>query len=247
MTEKLTCYIIDDEEHAINSLEFLLDYYCNRMVESVGYASNYEEGIAYLAKNSPDILFLDISLGEKSGFDLLKEIGKLSDTHIVITTAYDEYALDAFKFNAINYLLKPVNPEELQEVIAKIKDRLLRSNATSINNLLTNQRERLFFPYKDGYNSVLFSDIIYIEAGGANAEIHLKNGEKIAVNKNLLYFENLLKTNSEFIRVHKSYIVNANHIVRFDKQNKLKICLTNEIEIPVSPLMKQAILSYIGF
>lgn len=247
MENKLKCYIIDDEERAINALEFLIGYYCNSQAEVMGYASSYEEALKYLRDKTPDIIFLDIKLGDKTGFDLLQKIGELPHTEIIIVTAYDEYALEAFKYNAISYLLKPVGPEMLQKVVSKINTRAINKSSTAIANLLKTQQERIFYPSRDGYESLLHKDIIYIKADGSYANIHTTNEQQIIVSKNLSFFETLLEKQPDFIRIHKSYIINKKHIKKIDKHGGLKLVLTNDTDVPVSPSMKDTIMTFIGF
>lgn len=247
MENKLKCYIIDDEERAINALEFLLDYYCNDYSQVVGSASSYEEALNYLNNETPDLIFLDIKLGDKTGFDLLQQLGDLPQTEVIMVTAYDEYALEAFKYNAISYLLKPVDPEMLQKVVSKINTRAIIKPSTAIANLLKTQQERIFFPSRDGYDSLLHKDIIFIKGDGSYSIVRTSDNKQVTVSKNLSFFENLLEKQTDFIRIHKSYIINKKHIKKIDKQGGLKLVLTNDTDIPVSPTMKSMVMEYIGF
>lgn len=235
-----------DEERAINALEFLVDYYCNNYIEVVGYASSYEEALKYLGIETPDVIFLDFKLGDKTGFDLLQQIVELPNTEIIIVTAYDEYALEAFKFNAISYLLKPVLPEMLQRVVSKINTRATSKSSKVIGNLLKTQQERIFYPSRDGYDSLLHQDIIYINADGSYLIIHTTDQTEIIVSKNLSFFETFLEKQPDFIRIHKSYIINKRHVKKIDKHGGLKLVLTNDAGIPVSPTMNNIVMDFIG-
>ncbi|WAC42522.1 LytR/AlgR family response regulator transcription factor [Pedobacter sp. SL55] len=243
--KKLTCYLIDDEERAINSLEFLLDYYCNETAEVVGAANSYEDAVNYLTKNTPDLIFLDINLGEKTGFDVLEKLDDMPNTQIVMVTAYDEYALQAFKYNAINYLLKPVDPDELTKTLSRVSERSGKAAENSIADFLKTQQERMFFPNRNGYGSILFKEISFIKGDGSYVAIVNTQQEEITVSKNLSHFEKILEKHPQFIRVHKSYIINTNHITKIDKHGGLKVVLVNNQEIPVSPTMRDIVMSLI--
>lgn len=247
MKNKLTCFIIDDEKRAINSLEFLLDYYCNEIVEVIGSAESYEEAITFLDEKLPNIIFLDIKLGNRNGFEILEHIRAHENIEVIMVTAYSEYALEAFKYNAINYLLKPVDPEQLQKIILKINERINIKPSLAIANFLKTQQERIFFPTRDGYDSLLYKDIVYIKADGSYAVIHTTDNNQITVSKNLSFFENLLEKQLDFVRIHKSYIINKIHIKKIDKQGGLKLVLTNGIDVPISPTMKTMVMDFIGF
>lgn len=247
MKNKLKCFIIDDEKRAVNSLEFLLDYYCNETVEVIGSARSYEEAIAFLDENVPNVIFLDIKLGDRNGFEILEHIGASENIEVIMVTAYSEYALEAFKYNAINYLLKPVDPEQLQKTILKINDRINIEPSLAIANFLKTQQERIFFPTRDGYDSLLYKDIVYIKGDGSYAIVHTIDNSQITVSKNLSFFENLLEKQLDFVRIHKSYIINKTHIKKIDKQGGLKLVLTNGIDVPISPTMKTMVMDFIGF
>lgn len=243
--EKLTCYLIDDEERAINSLEFLLDYYCNDKAKVIGSANSFEKAVKYLSKNAPDILFLDIKLGDKTGFELLEKIGKMPNTEIVMVTAYDEHALQAFKYDAVNYLLKPVDPEELKKTVDKISLRNMPIKTNAITAILKTQQERLFFPTSTGYDSLQFKDINFIKGDGSYAVITTISNKEITVSKNLSYFEKVLEKQPQFVRVHKSYIVNVQQVIQIDKVGGFKLILADLQEIPVSPTMKDMVMNLI--
>lgn len=247
MKNKLKCFIIDDEKRAVNSLEFLLDYYCNDTAEVIGSAASYEEAIAFLDETIPNVIFLDIKLGDRSGFEILEHIGTNENIEVIMVTAYSEYALEAFKYNAINYLLKPVDPEQLQRTIIKINERINIEPSLAVANFLKTQQERVFFPTRDGYDSLLYKDIVYIKGDGSYAIVHTTDNSQITVSKNLSFFENLLEKQLDFVRIHKSYIINKIHIKKIDKQGGLKLVLTNGVDVPISPTMKTMVMDFIGF
>lgn len=241
MSKKLTCYIVDNEDHTINSIEFILEYHFSTTVGLIGCSANYQEAVEFLTLHAPDILFLDINLGEQTGFNLLEQVGELPNTDIIIVTAYSEYSLEAFKHGAINYLLKPINPEELIHTIKRIENR----NKKILE--LDDKDKRLLYPSKNGYNSVAYKDIICIKADGSYVNIYIPDHKPIVVSKNLRFFEKMLDKRSEFVRVHKSYIVNTQHVQNIDKQRRAKLILTQDIIVPISPTRRNFIRDMIGF
>jgi len=243
---KLKCYIIDDEQRAINALEFLLDYYCNDTVEIIGTSSIFNEALEYLGHNTPDVLFLDINLGEETGFDLLEKLGSsMADTEIIITSAYADHALEAFKYGSINYLLKPVDPEELERTINRIETRKFKKPANP--NIAPVNAENFFYPTRHGYASINYKDIICMKGEGSYTNIYLTDTESIIVSKNLFFFEQLLQKRPEFLRVQKSYIINQNHIKEINKQGGIKLIMKNDIHVPISNSMKETIMKIIGY
>ncbi|RQO64353.1 hypothetical protein DBR40_25790 [Pedobacter sp. KBW01] len=123
MKKRLKAYIIDDEERAINSLQFLLDNYCSNAVEVIGNTMDFDEGLDFLSTHEPDVLFLDINLGVNTGFQLLHKLGPLINTDVIIVTAYDQHALEAFSFGTVSYLLKPIDPDRLVRSLERIMGR----------------------------------------------------------------------------------------------------------------------------
>ncbi|RNL51856.1 LytR/AlgR family response regulator transcription factor [Pedobacter jejuensis] len=244
MNSKLKCYIIDDEERAINSLEFLLDYYCNDLTDVVGSSSIYQDALIYLEKNKPDILFLDINLGTETGFDLLKTLGALPNTNIIIVTAYSEFALEAFSYETVNYLLKPVDPEALQKTINRIHSKKAGLSTADKPKV---EAEQLFYPSKNGYTRLNYKDIICVKGDGSYVNIYLADTTLITASKNLSFFQQLLSSREEFIRVHKSYIINRLHIKQLNKQGGIKLIMQSDMQIPVSQAMKDMVMDIIGY
>lgn len=245
MENKLRCYIIDDEERAINSLKYLLDYYCHEAIQVAGASSIYEEAVAYLENNVPDVIFLDINLGKETGFNLLKRLGSLPHTDIIIVTAYSEYALEAFSYGTVDYLLKPVNPDALQKTIHRIESRKRTKNI--IQFIPKEQTEHLFYPTRDGYKSLNYKNIVCIKGDGSYVNVYLTDNSSFIVSKNLSFFEQLLLSRSEFIRVHKSYIINKAHIKELNKKGGIKLIMTGDIHIPISITMRQIVMNVIGY
>ena len=232
--------IIDDENRARVSLELLLKEYFPE-IEIVASCENLPDGVKAIRKHQPNIVFLDIQMPEYNGL----EIKNFLDEHeqnfnLIFTTAYQEHSLQAFKLNAKDYLLKPINPDELVESINRIK-RLNEIQTLSSTDCL----DKIAVPSGNNLIFLETKDIIYIKGEGAYSEIVLAGQKNILVSKNLKLFDEILETDNRFIRIQKSYIVNFDHIKSINKVNGRTIELSEDLEIPVSPEKIQLILDRI--
>ncbi|HSD13332.1 MAG TPA: response regulator [Flavobacterium sp.] len=239
--------IIDDEKRARVTLSLLLAEYCPT-VELIGECENLSEGVKAIKKLQPNLVFLDIEMPGHSGLELLDFFNEEEvNFAIVFTTAYNEYALQAFKFSAIDYLLKPIVPEELAEAVkrAQKQKNKLENFKTLKENLQTETPPKIAVP---SGNSLIFLDsskIQYIKGEGAYSEVFCSNTPKRLVSRNLKNFEDILRSDNRFIRVHKSYIVNFEHVIAFNKSDGGFLELENNIQIPISPDKTQIILDRI--
>lgn len=239
--------IIDDEKRARVSLSLLLQEYCPEVTISAE-CENLPEGVKAIRKFQPDIVLLDIEMPGHSGLELLDFFDENEvNFSIIFTTAYNEYALKAFKFSAVDYLLKPIIPEELAEAIqrvAKQKQRFENFRAFK-ENLHQETLSKIAVP---SGNTLLFLDtnkIMYIKGEGAYSEVFCSDDNKQLVSRNLKNFEDILCSDSRFLRIHKSYIVNLNFVAAFNKSDGGSIELENRKQIPVSPDKAQEILNQI--
>ena len=239
--------IIDDEKRARVSLSLLIQEYCP-IVELVAECENLPEGVKAIRKFQPDLVLLDIEMPGHSGLELLDFFDE-NDVNfsIIFTTAYNEYALQAFKFSAIDYLLKPINPEQLSEAIGRFEKQKQKIENFKIlkENL---QQEFLTKIAVPSGNSLIFLDltkIAYIKGEGSYSEVFSISGTKNLVSRNLKNFEDILCSNKRFMRVHKSYIVNFDQVVIYNKSDGGSLELSNGIQIPVSPERAQSILDQI--
>jgi len=239
--------IIDDEKRARISLTYILQEYCPE-VTVVAECENLPEGIKAIRKQQPDIVLLDIEMPGHSGLELLDFFDENEvNFSIIFTTAYNEYALKAFKFSAVDYLLKPIIPEELAEAIQRVSKQKQRfENFKAFKENL--QQETLTKIAVPSGNTLLFLDtnkIMYIKGEGAYSEVFCSDGSRQLVSRNLKNFEDILCSDSRFLRIHKSYIVNFNFVTAFNKSDGGSIVLENQIQIPVSPDKSQTILDQI--
>ena len=239
--------IIDDEKRARISLQLIIQEYCPN-VEIVADCENLSEGVKAIRKHHPDLVLLDIEMPGHSGLELL-DFFEESEVNfaIIFTTAYNEYALQAFKFSAIDYLLKPINPEQLCEALSRLEKQ--KQKLENFKILKENiRRENLSKIAVPSGNTLIFIDtakILYIKGEGAYSEVFCTNGTKNLVSRNLKNFEDLLCSDNRFLRVHKSFIVNFEQVIAFNKSDGGTLTLEDKSHIPVSPDKTQLILDKI--
>lgn len=243
----MNAIIIDDEKRARVTLQLLLNEYCPN-ITIVAECENLPEGIKAIRKHNPDLVLLDIEMPGHSGLELLDFFDE-NDVNfsIIFTTAYNEYAIKAFKFSAIDYLLKPINPEQLVEAVKRLEKQ--KQKFENFNALKENmQQENLTKIAVPSGNSLIFletSKILYIKGEGAYSEVFCTSGIKNLVSRNLKNFEDILCSDKRFFRVHKSYIVNFENVIAYNKSDGGSLELELGIQIPVSPDKVQAILEQI--
>lgn len=258
MTHNLRAVLIDDETNAREALGNLLRLLCPE-VEICGEAKNAELGIELIKKVQPNLVFLDIQMPGKSGFDLLASFAKV-DFGVIFTTAYQEYAIRAFRFSAIDYLLKPIDPDELQAAVEKFKAQvagvnpeqleILQEQLGSSQNLTLIQRkkndhQRIALPTAEGVHFVEMTEIIQCESLGSYTKFHLVKGPPIVVSRLLKEYEEILD-NYYFFRVHQSNIVNLEHIKRYVKGDGGQVWMSNNMEIEVSRRRKDEFLALLS-
>jgi two-component system LytT family response regulator len=238
--------IIDDEAYARESLIKVINQYCQE-ISIVGVGENVTEAIELIYHHSPDIVFLDIQMPNGNGFTLFDKI-KNPQFETIFTTAYEEYAIKAFRFAALDYLTKPIDFRELQESIERFKRKQkveLKEQRIEllIENLSNKPTEfnKIVLPDYDGFTMVKLSDIIYCKADGSYSEVHLLNGKKITTSKLLKSLEELLPDQT-FYRIHKSYLVNLNLIKRYNKIDGHQVLMENNILLDVSERNKKEFL-----
>ncbi len=237
--------IIDDEEHCRNSLKKQLSWSIPDL-EIVGMASNITDGKKLLESLNPDILFLDIEMPGGSGFDLISSFQKVS-FHVIFTTAYDEYAIDAIKLNAVDYLLKPIDGEELVAAYNKIITKQKDESEKQLENLLNHLRKqnkninKIALPTQEGLEFVAADSIIRCESEGSYSYIYMKNNKKLFLSKTLKNLESIISDDS-FIRVHHSHLVNINCIKKYLKGAGGQLVMEDDSIIPVSKSKKSSFL-----
>lgn len=236
----LRALIVDDESHARENLRMMIEENCPD-VEIAGAASSAREARSLLNSTDVQALFLDVKMPGEDGFDLLRSLNG-RELGVVFTTAYDGYALQAFRENAIDYLEKPIDADHLKRAVVKL------SRLAAVD-LLADQRHnavaaispdphpplegRLAIPGRDGLNLIRHDDIIYLEASDSYTTLHLREGKRTMSSKHIRVFQNHLEGHN-FFRVHKSYIVNLSHLKAFSRTEGNMVVLDDGTLIPVS-------------
>jgi two-component system, LytTR family, response regulator len=228
--------IVDDEQDAIFTLELIIQEYLPD-VELIGKFTEPQKALKQIPILKPDLVFLDINMPEMNGFELLQSLEK-RDFHIVFTTAYDEFALKAFKFNAVDYLLKPIDIDELKDTIKRLKARnkVIQLAQVDYTKILEEIRERkdekISISTADGIYFLKPSEIVYLLASGSYTKVIRKTGDIIFVSKTLKDLESVL--GSDFYRVHHSYIINLKYVKMLLRIDGWSLMMDNDDKIPIA-------------
>jgi two-component system, LytTR family, response regulator len=240
--------IVDDEMKSRESLKILLDDFCEN-VEVKALCQNVEEGVQAVEEHKPDVIFLDIQMQRETGFDLLTQIKKI-DFEVIFTTAYSEYAIRAFKFSAIDYLLKPVDIEELKKALYKVERKLNGSFSQRLEQLMENlkpskqQNFKLALPTSDGLVFIKIEDIIYCEAESNYTRIFCTDEKKHLVSRTLKEYEDILSEHN-FFRIHNSYLINLGCIKKYVRGEGGYVIMNNNVSLDVSKRKKESFLTRI--
>ena len=244
---KYKAFIVEDEAMNQHFLKNLLQEFCPQ-VEIAGSAMTAEEAIEGINKLSPQLVFMDIELQTATGFDVLQQV-KDTSFEIIFTTAYDHYAIKAIKFSAIDYLLKPINFEELTAAVDKAIDSLqVKQKNDRLELLMKNVRKTngddfsISLATAEGLEFIPLHQIIRLEAKGPYTTFFLKNGNSLMVCKNLKEYE-LLLTDYGFFRLHNSYMVNMKEVKKMIKSDGGYAVMNDDAMIAISPRKKDEFLS----
>lgn len=241
---KLRSIIVEDEETSRQILKNYLGKYCPN-VEVLGEASNVEEALVLIRNTALDLVFLDVEMPYGNAFDLLDKVGDI-DFETVFVTAYNHYAIDALNAHASYYLMKPISIDDLIKAVdyvteIKIKEEALQDQVLVPKTMSVNGK--ITIPQQNGFEVLETAQILYCKADDNYTEIFLDNNKKKLVSKTLKYFEDAL-SESGFARVHKSYLVNVNEVIKYVKGKGGSVVLSNGKEIMVSASKKSNLLSY---
>ncbi len=245
MEEGLSCIIVDDESSARRVLRTLCDEYCPN-VSIIGEADSATSAHKLIQKLNPDFIFLDIRMPVLDGFQLLEMFDEVH-FKIIFTTAFDQYAVQAFKFSALDYLLKPIDIDELIDAVQKVlKSKGVKDGPERISTLKSNMYrelpEKIALPTSDGFIFIQPSSIIRCEAYGNYTKVFQQGDDRaVLIVHTLKHFESLLE-NSGFFRVHKSHLVNLKQVKRFIKGKPTKLVLSNGSEVEVSIRKKDLLI-----
>jgi two-component system, LytTR family, response regulator len=241
--------IIDDEQKARMLLKAMLND-CDPTLEIVADCDDLPSGVKAIKKLKPDLVFLDIEMPNYSGLELMDFFDENEiNFKVIFTTAYSQYAIQAFRLSAIDYLLKPLNLDLLKESIERFQQKQEREakNLMALKyNLESKKSKKIAIPQSNGTRFLDSEDIIYAKGDGAYTEVFLNTNEKLLISRNLKFLEVLVEGIDFLIRCHKSYIVNTHFITSYIKQDGGYLKLTGNIEIGVSPDKIEMVLGRIG-
>ena len=235
--------IVEDE---VRSREFLADILAEHCpsLQLVGTAGNVAEAVSAIQSHRPDLVFLDIELQTGTGFDVLEQISG-DQPAVIFTTAYDHYAIKAIKFSAVDYLLKPIDVDELKAAVARTRgieqrnsnQQTLEVLMHNLKQLRANENPTITLSVAEGIEFIQLRDIIRLEAAGAYTNFFLKGGKKMMVSKNLKEYEGMLGEH-EFMRVHNSHIINLAEVKRMVKSDGGYAVMSDDAQVVISPKKK---------
>jgi two-component system LytT family response regulator len=241
--------VVDNEKNIREGVVELIHDFCEDVTE-IHQANGVQSGLSKIEDLKPDVVFLDVELDDGTGMDLLSKLHQIN-FHLIFITAHNKYAIDAFKFSAIDFLLKPIDPQELINAFKKVKQQhknkhlsnQLQVMQDSLNKMASLDKKIVL---KDS-SSIYFinvNDIIRCESSGQYTEFYIEDSKRIVISKSLKEYESLLEPYG-FIRPHHSHLININKILRFDKVNGGNLIMETLEEIPVSHRKKAHILQFL--
>jgi two-component system, LytTR family, response regulator len=246
--EEIKAIIIDDELHCINTLSRQLEKYCPQ-IKLLTRCESAAAGMSAIANLQPDLVFLDIEMPRMNGFEMLQHMPKIN-FEVIFTTAYDQFAIKAIRFSALDYLLKPIDKDELIGAVEKVhsrKDHFLSSQQLDLllSNLYNqkNGLQKIALPTLEGYELVLAAQIVRCESDGNYTMVYFKNGQKLLVSKTLKDIEELL-AGHHFFRVHHSHLINLNEINRYIKGDGGYVVMSDNANVNVARSKKDALLKF---
>lgn len=213
--------IVDDELDAIDAIKLILHEHCSE-IQVVGTAQSVKRGIEVINETNPEIVFLDIEMPPGNGFDLLEKMPN-RQFNVIFVTAYNQYAIKAFKYSAIDYILKPIDIDDLINSVEKVKniqasqDKVEEKINLLLENIKTDKPDKIALSTSDGIEFVQIKEIIQIQAEGSYSTLKLLDQSKLVVSKNLGEFESLLEDHP-FYRPHQSHLINLNHVRKVTRQ-----------------------------
>lgn len=245
---RIKTILVDDEPRGLTSLQKLLELNCAE-ADVIACCSSAEEAKEKISQLQPQLIFLDIAMPGKTGFDLLKDLGEIN-FEIIFVTAHNNYMVQAFHFSAVDYLLKPVDDELLVEAVKRAGKRIEEKNSgqqveTFLHNIQQkggSQKMKLCIPSLKGFQVVEIQDIIYCEASSNYTNFHFSSRATICASKPIHEYEELLE-DSSFVRVHKSFVVNLEHVKEYIRGEGGSVMLSNGHEIDVSRRKKDLLMT----
>ena len=241
---KLNAIIVEDEQTSRDILKNYLTKYCPN-VNVLGEAENIDEGLILIRNNDLDLVFLDVEMPYGNAFDLLEKVGDIN-FETVFVTAYNHYAMEALNAHASYYLMKPISIDELIKAVDYVAEIKTKENALQDQVLVPKTNSvsgKITIPQQDGFEIINTADILYCKADDNYTEIYLNTNKKKLVSKTLKYFEDALN-DGNFARIHKSYLVNVNEVVKYQKGKGGSVVLSNGKQLMVSASKKANLLAF---
>jgi len=245
--EQLKAILIDDEPRGISSMQKLLQINCNEILV-IGSYTDTDDALQMIKKLEPDLVFLDIAMPVKNGFELLKELKEVN-FEVIFVTAHNQFMIEAFHFSAIDYLLKPVEDNLLIEAVERARKRIAEKNGNkNIETFLYNlkqkqspQKMRLCIPSLKGFQVIEMDDILYAESSGNYTNLYFLNKAAVCTSKPMHEYEKLLE-DAGFVRIHKSVLVNMLHVKEYLRGEGGSVLLSNGTELEVSRRKKDVFI-----
>lgn len=237
--------IIDDEKHCSDRILSHIEQHPNTF-NVLAVIDTVEKALKVVPQLQPDLVFLDIKIDDKTGFDFLQEINQVN-FKVIFTTAFDNFAIKAFKFSAFDYLLKPIDSDDFNNAVTRLKADLTTHNIEHqlqnlFKNLKPDQKKVITIPSLTGFETVKVEDIIHLEADTSYTHIVTKDG-KTMVSKPIKFYEDLLADNS-FFKTHKSHLINIDHVKKYFKGKQSYVLMTNDTKVPISIRRKDEFLKH---
>lgn len=242
----MNAIIIDDESTGRKTIRSFITKYAPKL-QIIAEAESVRTGLEVIHNNQPDIVFLDIRMNDGTGFDLLERLGAIT-FQIIFVTAYEEHAIKAFKYSAVDYLLKPLDPDEFIASVSKLKKQSkLEEIEQKVELLLQNHNkiEKIALPTLSGLNMIKICDIVHCESDNNYTNFHLIDGSKLLVSRTLKEYDEMLST-SGFYRTHKSHLVNVSYIVEYIKGEGGIVKLENGDHVEVSRRRKDGLIQVLA-
>lgn len=246
----LRAIIIDDEPNAVGLLALRLSQHCPQ-VEVVASCTSSIRGLQAIFDYQPDVVFLDIEMPQMNGFQILEAVADLSFA-LIFVTAYDKFALKAFRYSAVDYLLKPIDSQELMQAVSRVEKQrqTKREQVDHLKQQIQNPSrllpDRIALPYQNGVAFVELKEVLYCESDDSYTKFFLADGQHYLVSKTLKEVQDLLEERN-FLRIHRQYLVNLNQIKKFVKGEGSYLVMANGQSIPVSRAQKDRLVERFGW
>jgi len=244
----ISAIVIDDEGHCLETLALLVKKYCPE-VGLIALCKSAAQGLEAIRRQEPDLVFLDVEMPNMNGFTMLEQLAEIPFS-VIFTTSYDQYAIRAIRYSALDYLLKPVDPQELQAAIRKFNRRQPTAATAQIRHLLdqvngkTAAFSKLAVPTAEGFEFIPVEKLIRCEANDNYTHFYLHDGKKIIASRTLKEIEDQLKPFVHFVRVHHSFVVNLNQIVRYVRGEGGHLIMSDGSTVAVSRSRKESLLKW---